>query len=62
MAFEQKPQAAKKNPRPVVHFNITSEEDSMIDAECQELGLTRSNFFRLCLSDYFFKKEFEVGK
>ena len=61
MVFEPKKQH-QKSPKPVIHLIITPEENTLILNECEVLDLTRSNFMRLCISEYFFKQEFEVGK
>lgn len=61
MAFEQKKEMKRKS-KPALHLPITEEENDMVVKECKTLGISRSNFIRLCVTDYFFKQEFEVGK
>lgn len=65
MAFELKKKNNIKNPlekRPVLTTGITEDEDRLIKKACKELNLTRADFVRMCVADYFFKQEFEVGK
>lgn len=61
MAFELKTKGNKNATRPVVTAGISVEEDAIIKQECADLNMSRSNFVRSCLADYFVKKSMEVG-
>jgi len=58
MAFEMKKvNEHKRVGRPEVQFRISEEENLLLTKEAADLGLSRSNFVRLCLTEYFATKQ-----
>mgnify|MGYP003417090703 CR=1 FL=1 len=54
MAFEL---VDRPKPRiPTVNVKLTQEEDSILTREAALLGLSRSDFVRLCISTYLANK------